>query len=83
LPPPRGRPTIDFRTNHVRTETAGAVWQVWVKVGDSVEAGQTLLILESMKIEIPVDAPTAGTVAELRVLEGEAVGEGMVVVVIE
>jgi acetyl-CoA carboxylase biotin carboxyl carrier protein len=52
------------------------VWKVVVKAGDAVSAGDTLVILESMKMEIPVEAPEAGTVEKLAVEEGGVVQEG-------
>lgn len=58
------------------------VWKVVVAVGDQVGPDDTLVILESMKMEIPVLAETAGTVAELRVGEGDVVQEGDVIAVI-
>jgi biotin carboxyl carrier protein len=64
----------------VRTEVAGSVWKVEVAVGQPVAEGDALVIVESMKMEIPVEAPRAGTVAEIRVAEGERVAEGAVVV---
>ncbi len=64
----------------VRTEVAGSVWKVAVTVGQRVDAGDALVIVESMKMEIPVEAPAAGTVAEIRVAEGDRVAEGAVVV---
>jgi len=67
----------------VRSEVTGKVWQIEVKVGDRVAAEDVLLILESMKMEIPILAPIAGTVAELRVALEEAVEEGAVVAAIE
>jgi acetyl-CoA carboxylase biotin carboxyl carrier protein len=54
------------------------VFQVLVAAGDQVSAEQELIILESMKMEVPVEAPHAGTVAALHVAEGEAVAEGQV-----
>ena len=59
----------------VNSEVAGNVWKLLVQPGDRVEADQDLLIIESMKMEIPVSAPSAGTVQDLLVKEGEAVGE--------
>jgi len=64
------------------SEVTGTVWKVEVRVGDVVSADQTLVILESMKMEIPVTAPRAGTVLQVLVQEGEAVAEGQDVVVI-
>ncbi|MDG2907028.1 MAG: acetyl-CoA carboxylase biotin carboxyl carrier protein subunit [Acidimicrobiales bacterium] len=57
----------------------GVVWQVRTTVGAAVAAGDVLLVVESMKMEIPVESPVAGTVAELLVTEGDAVGEDAVV----
>jgi biotin carboxyl carrier protein len=58
------------------------VWKVVVAAGDSVADGDTLVILESMKMEIPVVAEGSGTVQELRVNEGDVVQEGDVIAVI-
>ena len=66
----------------VRAEMVANVWKVVVSAGDSVEDGDTLVILESMKMEIPVLAESSGTVQELRVNEGDVVQEGDVIAVI-
>ncbi len=66
----------------VRAELTASVWKIVVEVGATVSAGDELMILESMKMEIPVEAPTSGTVAELRVGEGDQIAEGDVVAVI-
>jgi biotin carboxyl carrier protein len=66
----------------LQSDVAGTVWKIEVRVGDAVTEDQTLLILESMKMEIPVTAPHVGSVLELLVREGEAVAEGQDVVVI-
>ena len=66
----------------VRAEMVANVWKVVVSQGDSVEDGDTLVILESMKMEIPVLAESSGTVQELRVNEGDVVQEGDVIAVI-
>jgi acetyl-CoA carboxylase biotin carboxyl carrier protein len=68
--------------SRLQSDVAGTVWKIEVRVGDAVAEEQTLVILESMKMEIPVSAPHAGTVLELLVAEGEAVAEGQDVVVI-
>ncbi|MCS7213518.1 MAG: biotin/lipoyl-binding carrier protein [Candidatus Calescibacterium sp.] len=52
------------------------VWKVLVKEGDRVSEGTTIVILESMKMEIPVDSPVNGVVKKLYVSEGGSVGEG-------
>jgi acetyl-CoA carboxylase biotin carboxyl carrier protein len=60
----------------VLSELNAVVWKVEVAAGDQVQAGDTLLILESMKMEIPVTAPRAGTVAAILVQEKQTVEEG-------
>jgi biotin carboxyl carrier protein len=67
----------------VKSEVAGSVWKVLVQTGDPVAEDAQLMIVESMKMEIPVLSISAGRVVELRVTEGEAVAEGQVVAVIE
>ena len=59
------------------------VWKVMAAAGDIVDIGDPLVILESMKMEIPVEAPQGGTVKEVRVEEGAVVQEGDVIAVIE
>ncbi|WP_374666880.1 acetyl-CoA carboxylase biotin carboxyl carrier protein subunit [Ramlibacter sp.] len=66
----------------LQSEVTGTVWKIEVKAGDAVEADQTLVVMESMKMEIPVVAPRAGTVRRVLVAEGEAVAEGQDVVVL-
>lgn len=66
----------------VRAEMVANVWKVVVAEGDPVEEGDTLVILESMKMEIPVVAEGSGTVQELRVAEGDVVQEGDVIAVV-
>ncbi len=63
----------------VRSELTASVFKIEVAVGDRVEEGQPLVVLESMKMEIPVVADRAGTVEEILVSEGEVVEEGAVV----
>jgi acetyl-CoA carboxylase biotin carboxyl carrier protein len=67
----------------VQAHITGTVWKILVKVGDSVIPEQTLVILESMKMEMPVEAPEAGRVAAIAVAEGAAVDEGDVLVTLE
>ena len=67
----------------VKAELVGNVWKIVAKPGDTVTEDQTLLILESMKMEIDVVAPRAGTVLEIRVQETEIVKEGQVLVVMD
>jgi len=66
----------------IRAEMVANVWKVVANQGDAVEDGDTLVILESMKMEIPVLAEGAGTLSELRVEEGQVVQEGDVIAVI-
>ena len=68
---------------NVAAEMAGTVFRIETEVGATVEAGDELLVLESMKMEIPVEAPRAGRVARLLVQEGQAVAEGDVLVVLD
>jgi acetyl-CoA carboxylase biotin carboxyl carrier protein len=63
----------------VVAEVAGKVWKVEARAGASLAANDTILILESMKMEIPVAAPAAGTLRALLVHEGDSVKEGDVV----
>ncbi len=67
----------------VEAQIAGTVWKIEKNVGDTVSAGDVLLILESMKMEIPVEAEIGGRISELCVDEGDSVEEGSVLVVIE
>jgi acetyl-CoA carboxylase biotin carboxyl carrier protein len=61
----------------------GTVWKIEVAPGDNVDEGDTVVILESMKMEMPVEAEDPGTVKEIRVEEGQSVQEGDVLVVLE
>ena len=63
----------------VKAEITGNVWKVLAKPGQKVEEDEAIVMLESMKMEIPVSAPEAGTVREILVSEGEVVTEGSVV----
>jgi acetyl-CoA carboxylase biotin carboxyl carrier protein len=66
----------------VAAHITGTVWKIEVKVGQQVSAGDTVVILESMKMEMPVEATESGTVKEIRCKESQAVNEGDVLVVI-
>ena len=68
---------------NVEAHITGTVWKIEVQVGDTVEEGETVVILESMKMEMPVEAEDEGTVAEIRCEEGQAVSEGDTLVVLE
>ena len=67
----------------VEAEITGNVWKIEKKPGEPVEDEDVIMILESMKMEIPVEAPCAGIVSEIRVAEGDNVEEGHVLAVIE
>jgi acetyl-CoA carboxylase biotin carboxyl carrier protein len=67
----------------IEAHITGTVWKIEVKVGDDVEEGDTVVILESMKMEMPVEAEDEGKVAEIVVEEGQAVSEGDTLVVLE
>lgn len=67
----------------VVAEIAGRVWKIETRIGDRVAADEPIVILESMKMEIPVPSPANGTVVEIRVAEQDAVEEGQVVAVLD
>jgi acetyl-CoA carboxylase biotin carboxyl carrier protein len=67
----------------VEAHITGTVWKIEVKVGDQVDEGDTVVILESMKMEMPVEAEDPGKVSEIRCEEGQSVSEGDVLVVLE
>jgi biotin carboxyl carrier protein len=67
----------------VRAEITANVWQVPAKVGDSVAEGDEMIILESMKMEIPVEAPSAGIITAVQVKPNDQVTEGDVLIVID
>ena len=70
-------------SEEVLAEMVANVWKVVVSQGDPIEEGQTICILESMKMEIPVEATASGSISELNVTEGGVVQEGDVIAVIE
>ena len=63
----------------VKADVTGSVWKILAQAGQKLAAGDTIMILESMKMEIPVIAEDGGTVAQLHVAEGESVNEGQLV----
>jgi acetyl-CoA carboxylase biotin carboxyl carrier protein len=69
--------------DEIRAEMVANVWKVVKAVGDEVSEGDTLVILESMKMEIPVIAESDGTIAQIAVNEGDVVQEGDLIAVIE
>jgi len=67
----------------VISEVVGSVWKCECESGQTVSEGDVLFIIESMKMEIPVEATHAGTISEVMVKEGEPVAEGQVLAVVE
>lgn len=67
----------------VRSEIAGSVWKIEVAIGDKVGEDDPLIILESMKLEIPLLSPRAGVVRQILVAEGDPIAEGQVAVILE
>ena len=67
----------------IKAHITGVVFQITTKPGDQVAAGDPVIVLESMKMGIPVEAPRAGAVKEIRVREGQTVQEGETVAVLE
>ena len=62
----------------IELETGGTVWKLLVKNGDTVSEGDTLFIMEVMKMEVPYEAPSDGTVTNIAIAEGDVVEEDMV-----
>ena len=67
----------------VLAHITGTVWKIEVKVGDQISDGAVVAILESMKMEMPVEAETGGTVKEIRVEEGQPVQEGDIIAIVD
>ena len=67
----------------IKSELTGTVWQVPAQAGQAVNSGDVLVILESMKMEIPVEAPRDGTVGRVHVAAGDSVSAGQVLVTLE
>ena len=67
----------------IEAHITGTVWKIECEVGDEVHEGDTVVILESMKMEMPVEAEDEGRVAEILVQEGQSVSEGDTLVVLE
>jgi len=67
----------------IEAQITGNVWKIEVGVGDEISDGDTVVVLESMKMEIPVESEDDGVVKEIRCEEGQSVREGDVLVVIE
>jgi acetyl-CoA carboxylase biotin carboxyl carrier protein len=69
--------------SEVEAHITGTVWKIEVEVGDRIEEGDTVVVLESMKMEMPVEAEDGGVVKEILVNEGQSVSEGDPLVVLE
>jgi biotin carboxyl carrier protein len=67
----------------IKAHITGVVFQITAQPGDAVKAGDPVIVLESMKMEIPVEAPRAGSVREIRVQTGQTVQEGDTVAVLD
>ncbi len=78
-----GLRTREVRVTEIRAEMVANVWKVVAAEGDTVADGDTLVILESMKMEIPVLAEGAGTLARMAVAEGDVIQEGDLIAIIE
>ena len=81
-PAPKAAPKAAAAGKPVATGTAGKVWKVVQKAGAQVKRGDSIVILEAMKMEIPVVAPEDGTIGDILVAEGQAVGSGQTVATI-
>ncbi len=75
--------TAPLKPVRVATEVAGAVWKLVAAKGAVLATGDAILIMESMKMEIPIEAPRAGKLVEVLVAEGDVLDEGDVVAVLE
>jgi acetyl-CoA carboxylase biotin carboxyl carrier protein len=80
---PRDQRAREDQLSDVEAHITGTVWKIEVEIGDNVDEGDTVVILESMKMEMPVEAEDPGTVKEIRVQEGQSVSEGDTLVVLE
>ena len=67
----------------VEAHITGTVWKIEATPGTSVQAGDAIIILESMKMEMPVESPVKGTVKEVKVAEGQPVNEGALVAIVD
>ena len=68
---------------NITSEIAGQVWKIQAAVGQSVTTGESVMIMEAMTMEIPIEAPRAGVIMEISVLEGETIKEGQIVARLE
>jgi acetyl-CoA carboxylase biotin carboxyl carrier protein len=68
--------------HEIQAHITGTVWSIEVEIGDAIEDGDAVIILESMKMEMAIEAERAGVVKDIRVTEGQSVSEGDVLVVL-
>jgi biotin carboxyl carrier protein len=66
----------------VRTEVAGTIWEILVEPGQAIAAGESLIIVESMKMELGIETPIGGKVSEIKVKKGDQIEEGQVVAIV-
>lgn len=69
--------------SEIRAQMAGNIWKINVQPGQTIDYGDEVIIMESMKMEIPVEADEAGVVREIRVAENDTVDEGDVLIILE
>ena len=69
--------------SEVEAQIAGNVWKIEMAVGDTVEEEDVIMVIESMKMEIPVESPCGGRIAEIRVAEGDSIEEGAILAIVE
>jgi acetyl-CoA carboxylase biotin carboxyl carrier protein len=81
--PVRSKISLEVHVAEVQAHITGTVWKIECAVGDRIEEGDTVAILESMKMEMPVEAEDPGTVVEIRCEEGQSVNEGDTLVVLD
>ena len=67
----------------IKAHITGTIWKIHVKEGEAIEEGDTLVIIESMKMEMPIEAYDDGKVLEIKAAEGQAVNEGDVLMIVE
>lgn len=67
----------------IKAHITGTIWKIKVEAGQSIDEGDTLVIIESMKMEMPIEAEDPGTVVEIRAAEGQPVNEGDVLLIIQ
>jgi acetyl-CoA carboxylase biotin carboxyl carrier protein len=74
---------MELQMIEIAAHITGTVWKIEVKKGDQVDEGDIVAILESMKMEMPVETEDPGTITEIRVTEGQAIAEGDVIALLQ